>query len=100
MPPSWPRPVRGAPVRWSATLGAETEVKETLPSPDLRMLGSGYIVLEVHGADGRVVYAQEPRPGRQNRHSCCTSRAKRDRREVHVVNPYVKIEDAPLLDPR
>ena len=48
-------------MRWSATLGTETEAKEMLPSPDLRMAGSGYIVNETHGVEGRVVHAQEPR---------------------------------------
>ena len=48
-------------MRWSATLGAETEVKEMLPSPDLRMADSGYIVLEAHGVKDRVVHAQGPR---------------------------------------
>ena len=41
-----------------------------LPSPDLRMVGSGYVVLEAHGAAGRVAHAQEPWLRRQNRHSC------------------------------
>ena len=57
-------------------MGAETEVKETLPSPDLRMAGSGYIVLEAHGAEGRVAHPQEPRLRRQNRLSYERSRVK------------------------
>ena len=65
-----------AAVRWSATLGTETEAKEMLPSPDLRMAGSGYIVLEAHGVEGRVVHAQGPRLRRQNRLSCARSRVK------------------------
>ena len=67
-----------APVRWSATSGAETEAKEMLPRPDHRMAGSGYIVLEAHGVEGRVAHAQGPRPRRQNRSYCCGSR----------VNPF------------
>ena len=55
-------------------MGAQTEVKEMLPSPDLRMADSGYIVLEAHGVKGRVVHAQGPRLRRQNRHSYTSSR--------------------------
>ena len=75
VPPLHPtRMSRAGPVLRSATSGAETEVKEMLPSPDLRMPGSGYIVLEVNGAEGRVAHPQEPRLRRQNRSNCCTSR--------------------------
>ena len=63
-----------APARWSATLAAQTEVKEMLPSPDLRMADSGCIVLEAHGVEERVAHAQELRPRRQNRHSYDWSR--------------------------
>ena len=44
---------------------AQTEVKEMLPSPDLRMADSRYIEPEAHGVNDRVVHAQGPRLRRQ-----------------------------------
>ena len=67
VPTSHPYAASSTSVRWSATSGAETEAKEMLPSPDLRMAGSGYIVLEAHGVEGRVVHAQGPRLRRKTR---------------------------------
>ena len=68
---------RAAHLLKSATSEGRKSNQEMIPSPDFRMAGSGYIVVETHGAEGCVAHAQESRRRRQNRHSYGRSRAKR-----------------------
>ena len=67
---------RAAHLLKSATSEGRKSNKEMLPSPVFRMVGSGYIVVEAHGAEGCVAHAQESRLRRQNRSFYERSRVK------------------------
>ena len=49
---------RAAHLLKSATSEGQKSNQEMIPSPDFRMAGSEYMVVEAHGAEGCVAYAQ------------------------------------------